>query len=218
VEIRLASIAFGAGLAAAAAAAPEPASAGIGQGSEAVRLRTASRCVLHQHWEESRQAALALPGSREEAAAFAKVDATWRRCFAHQHLADTPEMRALFAGKVAERIYVSTVTWFRRSEKRVDIATSIPAAVTLALTRPRGDMPPEVRAVECAAAGAPNDVDRLLRSDPGSKTEAAAMAAVSAALAPCLDRGQALRMRPLRFRAEIARAFYRVMGGIRYQF
>jgi hypothetical protein len=77
---------------------------------------------------------------------------------------------------------------------------------------------PDVRAVECAAARAPNDVDRLLRSDPGSKAEATAMTAVSAALASCLDRGQALRMRPLRFRAEIARAFYRVMGGIRYRF
>jgi hypothetical protein len=213
---RITSIALCAGLA--AAAANEPALAGIGQGSEAVRLRTASRCVLLQQWEESRQVALALPGSREEADAFAKLDATWRRCFRHQHLADTPEMRALFAGKVAERIYVSTVSWFRRGEKRVDIATSLPAAVTMALTQPGGDVPPDVRAVECAAAKVPNDVDRLLRSDPGSKAEAAATAAVSAALAPCLDRGQALRLSPLRFRAEIARAFYRLMGGIRYRF
>lgn len=202
----------------AAVAASGPAPAGIGQGSEAVRLRTASRCVLRQHWEESRQVALALPGSSEEMEAFAKVDSTWRRCFRHQRLADTPEMRALFAGKVAERIYVSTVSWFRRGEKRVDFATSIPAAVTLALTRPRGDLAPDVWAVECAAARAPNDVDRLLRSDPDSKAEAAAMTAIAAALASCLDRGQALRMRPLRFRAEIARAFYRVMGGIRYRF
>ena len=201
-----------------AAAAAGPATAGIGRGGEAVRLRTASRCVLRQQWEESRRVALALPGSAEEAAAFAKVDATFRRCFRHQRLPDTPEMRALFAGKVAERIYVSTVSWFRHGEKRVDLATFLPAAVRVALTRPAGDVPPDVRAVECAAAKVPNDVDRLLRSDPGSKAEAEAMAAVSAALAPCLDRGQALRMRPLRLRAETARAFYRLMGGIRYQF
>jgi hypothetical protein len=199
------------------AAAAGPAAAGIGQGGQAVRLRTASRCVLRQHWEESRQVALALPGSPDEAAAFAKVEATFRRCFRLQHLPDTPEMRALFAGKVAERIYVSTVTWFHRGEKRTELTTSIPAAAAMALTRRSGDVPPDVRAVECAAATVPNEADRLLRSSPGSKGEAAALRAVSGALASCLDRGQALRMNPARLRAETARAFYRLLGGIRYQ-
>lgn len=216
MERRLTRLVLGAGLAAAATAGP--ATAGIGQGSEAVRLRTASRCVLRQHWEESRQVALALPGSSDEAEAFAKLDSTWRRCFRHQKLPDTPEMRALFAGKVAERIYVSTVSWFRRGSKRVHFHTSFPAPVAVATTRPAGEVSPELRAIECAAAAVPNDADRLLRSDPGSKAEAAALAAVSTALGGCLDRGQAVRLRPLRLRAETARAFYRLMGGIRYRF
>lgn len=193
-----------------------PATAAPGARGESVRLRTASHCVLRKQWQESRQVALALPGSAEEAAAFTKVDANFRRCLRRQRLADTPEMRALFAGSVAERIYVGTVAWFRQDGKRTQFALRPPAQGVVGLGPPSLGAPPDARTLECAVARVPNQADRLLRSNPGSKAEAAAMAEVTAALPACLDRGQVLRMNPPRFRAEIARAFYRLLGGIRF--
>ena len=198
-------------------AAAAPANAAPGEES----VRRAAGCVLGADRRRSATLSQAVPGSDGERAAWAAMSPLIQRCFARARLADTPEARALVAGQLAERLYVRTTRFFRRQVISTTVTTagalSLPAIVS---DRTEG-WPPEAALAECAAAGAPNEVDRLLRTRAGSRADSEAMRAIRATLPACLNQGRQMAMSRARLRAELARAFYRYMNppietGVKY--
>ena len=197
-----------------AAATTASVGAAPGEAGLAARAHRAAGCAIKREREATRQLARAMPGSEREAQAYGALGATVRRCFEAHKLADTAEARALFAGAAAQRLYVGTTSYYHAGETRDAPAITVPAAAVEAWNRKREAAPPEARALECAIGKAGNQVDALIRSAPGSARERNTMAAVTAALAACLDRGQQLRMSPRQFRAAMTRAFFRHLDGI----
>jgi hypothetical protein len=175
-------------------------------------IRRAASCIIAGDRGASISLAQAIPGSGEESAAWARLDALIVRCFARAPLADTPEARSLLAGQVAERLYLSTTTSFHSQVR--SIATTTAGAITLpqALSHRTQDWPAEAAVAECIAASMPNEVDRLLRTRAGSRPEASAIQPITAGLSACLNRGQQLTMTRPGLRAALARAFYRYIN------
>jgi hypothetical protein len=174
----------------------------------------AAGCAIHGDRRRSAALSQAIPGSEGESATLTAMTPLIARCFARNGLADTPEARALFAGRVAERLYVGTTSFFQSRETSRTVVPARTVTVPQAIWNRTAGWPSEAALAECTAAVAQNEVDRLLRTRAGSPAEAEAMAPILAAVPACLDQGQQLVMGRRRLRAELARAFYRYINGI----
>ena len=155
----------------------------------------------------------AVPGSAVEHATLAEMTPLIGRCLARSGLADSPEMRALLAGRIAERLYVGATSFFQSREVSRSVVPAETVTLPQAIWNRTGDWPGEAALAECVAAVAPNQVDGLLRTRADSRAEAEAMEPIVAALPQCLDQGQQLAVSRHRLRAELARAFYRYING-----
>jgi hypothetical protein len=177
-------------------------------------VRRAAGCAIGGDRRWSASLSQSIPGSQEERAAWAGLGRVIERCFARAELADTAEARALFAGQVAERLYVGTTSFFQSRPISASVTTADPMTLPQALWNRTSGWPPEAALAECVAGMAPNEVDRLIRTEAGSTRAADAMQGITAALPACLNQGQQLTMSRMRLRAELARAFYRYINGI----
>jgi hypothetical protein len=176
-------------------------------------LGEAAACVLAADRRAGGRLARAVPGSADEAAAWAALARPLARCTAAAGFADSTDARPLLAGRIAETLYWASTGAF---ESRPASRPAPPGPVTLAQAiaiRTIG-WPAEAALAECVTAIAPNDVDRLVRAAPGSSGETAATAGIRAALPACLAQGQSLTMARARLRAELARAIYRFVAVI----
>jgi hypothetical protein len=194
-------------VAALAYAAPAPTTPPLASQAQAVK---AAQCLIRRDRQASRRLAAAIPGTAEEAAAYADVETPLRGCFAKSGLSDTGANRAIVAGAVAERLYVSTTRSFE--SRTVSGPTPAPealASLDQAIARRTKGWAPEAAVADCLVMRKPNESDRLLRTSHGSSAEAAALEQFIESMPGCLNKGEEVRLSRPRLRAELARGFYR---------
>ncbi len=177
-------------------------------------VERAAACAINGDRRRSAALSQAIPGSGQEGATLMVMTPLIARCFARTGLSDTPDARALFAGRIAERLYVGTTSSFQSREISRTVVPAGTVTLPQAIWNRTEGWPHEAAVAECVAAVAPNEVDRLVRTRIGSPAEAEAMEPVLTALPACLDQGRQLTMGRRRLRAELARAFYRYINGM----
>jgi tetratricopeptide (TPR) repeat protein len=183
--------------------------------SRSAALRQAAGCVVEGDRQASADLARAIPGSAEEWEVQGRLTPLVRRCLAGAGIIDPTGTQAPLAGLVAERLYLGSVNQYQ-SRPATAPAPATAGAPTLAQAtslRTQG-WTAQAAFAECVVAAAPNEVDRLVRTDAGSIPEAEAIQSLATTSTQCLNQGRQLAMGRARLRAELARALYRQVAGV----
>lgn len=171
-------------------------------------LPEAAHCIAERNRHVAADLARATPASAEERRAWTALERSVRTCPGAGALL-THANRPLFAGALAQALYLRSITSWR-SRPRAD---ALPAAALAQVTAEQtADWPAEAAFAECLAALAPNQVDHLLRQPAGVDAENEAFAVLQPTFSLCLpDRAQ-LSLSRVRLRAELARAMFRMVS------
>lgn len=119
------------------------------------------------------------------------------RCLGHGALRFSP---LLFAGGMAEQLL-----------RERQALSALPAHVALDASRPPFAARDETEMMSlCAVRAAPADVAALLQTEPASRAESDALAAIAPRLAECLGTGNQVRVNRIAARSLLALAAYRL--------
>ncbi|PWG03390.1 hypothetical protein [Sphingosinicella humi] len=150
-----------------------------------------------------------IPNSPAELAAYGTLDDVISGCFQDSGLPDTPRTRSLFAGQAAEQLYRNLGYRFSSRTTYENLTT---ISLAQAIGRRTEGWPLAAAMAECIVAHSPKDVEKLMRTRAGSKSEDRAIKAITAVFPTCVDTGNQLSLDRAGLRAELARAFFRYLS------
>ena len=177
-------------------------------------------CILRADRAASEQLARSAPDSAAEASALGRLDPHIRQCLARSNAADSAIVRAVIPGQVAERLYLASVVAFFWDRSAADAQR--PPAPSASIAIPTGKVPGLLESARapanelgtasslarCTVARAPADVDRLVRTQPGTTRETRVFDTLAPVFTACLNVGQELTTGRTALRAQLARALY----------
>lgn len=175
-------------------------------------LGRTARCVMESQAAGAEALAGSIPGSTVELTARDQLEEVARRCLTQHQVSDTSENRSLLTGAIAELAYRRQV-----GDRRVIVRISYPSSVTLEqiVGVRTQDWPRAAAMAECLVSANWELTDRVIRRPAGSGAEQRAFQALSTLYPSCVDQGSQVLISPIGLRAELARALYRWLRGVR---